>query len=75
MNFSLFIVMDENLPNHSIYDGSHSRLGHVGHHFGQQVSNKEFRDTWTGSLGHLESVKQFIQRTFARATVATTELL
>jgi hypothetical protein len=65
------MISQNQLPNHSIDDRFDAGLGHVGHHFGQQISNKEFRDAWTGPLGHLESVEQFIQRTFTVATVAT----
>ena len=53
------------VPYHSIDDSSDAGLGHVGHHFGQQVSDKELRHTRTGSFGHLKGMEQFVQRTFA----------
>ena len=55
----------QRVPYHSIDDSSDAGLGHVGHHFGQQVSDKELRHTRTGSFGHLKGMEQFVQRTFA----------
>ena len=38
---------------------------HVGHHYSQQVSDKELRHTWTASFGHLKVMEKVVQQIFA----------